>query len=117
MGPASSGSPGRGFTPGGRWPHPEWLDGVVEKDRRGYVVTGPDLARLDDGAGDGKAGRPRDWTLEREPYRLESSVPGIFAAGDVRSGSVKRVAAGVGEGAAAVQFIHQYLASTRQERR
>jgi thioredoxin reductase (NADPH) len=101
----------------GAEPHTEWLDGVVERDRRGYVVTGPDLARLDDEPGDGTAGRPRDWTLEREPYRLESSVPGIFAAGDVRSGSVKRVAAGVGEGAAAVQFIHQYLASTRQERR
>ncbi|MGZ6132734.1 MAG: FAD-dependent oxidoreductase, partial [Myxococcaceae bacterium] len=101
----------------GAEPHTEWLDGVVERDRRGYVVTGPDLARLDDEPGDGTAGRPRDWTLEREPYRLESSVPGIFAAGDVRSGSVKRVAAGVGEGVAAVQFIHQYLASTRQERR
>jgi thioredoxin reductase (NADPH) len=88
----------------------------VERDSRGFIVTGADLAKLDDGSGDGKTGRPHGWTLEREPYRLESSVPGVFAAGDVRSGSVKRVAAGVGEGAAAVQYIHQYLGSTRQER-
>jgi thioredoxin reductase (NADPH) len=98
----------------GAEPHTEWLDGVVERDSRGFILTGPDL---DDRSAGGKMQRPRGWTLEREPYRLESSVPGIFAAGDVRSGSVKRVAAGVGEGAAAVQFIHQYLGSTRQERR
>jgi thioredoxin reductase (NADPH) len=101
----------------GAEPHTEWLDGVVARDSRGFIVTGPDLTKLDDGAGPGTGGRPGNWTLEREPYRLESSVPGIFAAGDVRSGSVKRVAAGVGEGSAAVQFIHQYLASTRQERK
>jgi thioredoxin reductase (NADPH) len=100
----------------GAEPHTEWLDGVVERDSRGFIVTGADLAKLDDGSADGKMGRPRGWALEREPYRLESSVPGVFAAGDVRSGSVKRVAAGVGEGAAAVQYIHQYLGSTRQER-
>ena len=98
----------------GAEPHTEWLDGVVERDSRGFILTGPDL---DDRSAGGKMQRPRGWTLEREPYRLESSVPGVFAAGDVRSGSVKRVAAGVGEGAAAVQFIHQYLGSTRQERR
>ena len=98
----------------GAEPHTEWLDGVVERDSRGFILTGPDL---DDRSAGGKMQRPRGWTLEREPYRLESNVPGIFAAGDVRSGSVKRVAAGVGEGAAAVQFIHQYLGSTRQERR
>ena len=57
------------------------------------------------------AERPRGWTLERDPYLLETSVPGIFVAGDVRQGSVKRVASGVGEGAIAVQFIHQYLAN------
>jgi len=98
----------------GAEPHTEWLDGVVERDSRGFILTGPDL---EDRSAGGKMERPSGWTLEREPYRLESSVPGIFAAGDVRSGSVKRVAAGVGEGAAAVQFIHQYLGSTRQERR
>jgi thioredoxin reductase (NADPH) len=95
----------------GAVPHTEWLDGVVERDSHGFVLTGPDLVR---GGGDRR--RPRDWPLERDPFWLESSVPGIFAAGDVRHGSVKRVAAGVGEGATAVQFIHQYLDSTRQTR-
>ena len=55
--------------------------------------------------------RPKGWTLDRDPYLLETSVPGIFVAGDVRHGSVKRVASGVGEGAIAVQFVHQYLAN------
>jgi thioredoxin reductase (NADPH) len=90
----------------GAVPHTEWLDGVVARDRLGFVLTGPDLARLD---GDGH--RPRGWSLERDPFWLESSVPGIFAVGDVRHGSVKRVASGVGEGATAVQFIHEYLDS------
>jgi len=101
----------------GAEPHTEWLDGVLARDRKGFIVTGPDLAKLDDGTQASTTARPRGWTLEREPFRLESSVPGIFAAGDVRSGSVKRVAAGVGEGAAAVQYIHEYLGSTRQEQR
>jgi thioredoxin reductase (NADPH) len=101
----------------GAKPHTEWLEGVLLRDRHGFIVTGPDLANLDDGTQTAATARPRSWTLEREPFRLESSAPGIFAAGDVRSGSVKRVAAGVGEGAAAVQYIHQYLGSTRQERR
>jgi thioredoxin reductase (NADPH) len=86
----------------GAAPRTEWLDGVVERDERGFILSGPDLMRH------GKC--PKNWTADREPYLLETSVPGIFVAGDVRHGSVKRVASGVGEGSIAVQFIHQYLA-------
>jgi thioredoxin reductase (NADPH) len=82
-------------------PKTEWLSGVVERDERGFILTGTDLVR------DGKM--PKGWQLQRHPYWVESSVPGVFAAGDVRYGSVKRVASGVGEGSIAVQFIHQYL--------
>jgi thioredoxin reductase (NADPH) len=85
----------------GALPRTEWLTDVVERDDRGFVLTGPDLMK------DGKA--PKGWALDRDPFLLESSVPGIFAVGDVRHGSVKRVASGVGEGSVAVQFIHQYL--------
>lgn len=84
----------------GASPCTDFLDGVVERDN-GFILTGPDVMR------DGK--RPRGWRLDRDPFLLETSVPGIFAAGDVRYGSVKRVASGVGEGAIAVQFIHRYL--------
>ncbi len=87
----------------GAAPRTEWLRGILELDNFGFILTGPDLAR------DGK--RPRGWTVDRDPYWLESSVPGVFVAGDVRSQSVKRVASAVGEGAMAVQFIHRYLAS------
>ncbi len=85
----------------GGMPNTQWLDGFVERDANGFILSGPDLLR------DGK--RPRGWTPDRDPYLLETSVPGIFVAGDVRHGSVKRVASGVGEGSIAVQFIHQYL--------
>jgi thioredoxin reductase (NADPH) len=85
----------------GARPRTEWLSKVVERDDRGFILTGPDVMK------DGKP--PKGWTLERDPFLLESSVPGIFAVGDVRHGSVKRVASGVGEGSVAVQFIHQYL--------
>lgn len=85
----------------GALPRTEWLGGVVERDDRGFILTGPDLIR------DGE--RPKGWTLDRDPFLLETNVPGIFAVGDVRHGSVKRVASGVGEGSVAVQFIHQYL--------
>jgi thioredoxin reductase (NADPH) len=90
----------------GALPHTECVEGVLARDDHGFILTGADLPRSD---GDGS--RPRGWPLDREPFWLESSVPGIFVAGDVRHGSVKRVAAGVGEGATAVQFIHQYLQS------
>ena len=84
-------------------PLTDWLAGVVERDERGFILTGSDLMR------DGK--RPQGWTPDRDPYLPETSVPGIFAVGDVRHGSVKRVASGVGEGSIAVQFIHQYLSA------
>jgi thioredoxin reductase (NADPH) len=85
----------------GALPQTDWLGEMVERDERGFILTGPDLIR----AGD----RPKGWTLDRDPFLLETNVPGIFAVGDVRHGSVKRVASGVGEGSVAVQFIHQYL--------
>jgi thioredoxin reductase (NADPH) len=87
----------------GALPRTDWLGDLVERDKAGFIPTGPDLLR------DGK--RPRGWNLGRDPYWLESSVPGIFAAGDVRARSVKRIASAVGEGSMAVQFVHQYLAS------
>ena len=85
----------------GALPGTDWLAGLVERDERGFILTGPDLMRNGE--------RPKGWTLDRDPFLLETNVPGIFAVGDVRHGSVKRVASGVGEGSVAVQFIHQYL--------
>jgi thioredoxin reductase (NADPH) len=85
----------------GAEPTTAWLDGVVERDERGFVLTGPDLLK------DRK--RPKGWTLDRDPGLLETCVPGVFAVGDVRHGSIKRVASGVGEGSIAIQFVHQYL--------
>ncbi|MGA2354971.1 MAG: FAD-dependent oxidoreductase [Terriglobales bacterium] len=85
----------------GALPRTDWLGDLVERDERGFLLTGPDLIR------DGK--RPKGWALDRDPFLLETNIPGIFAVGDVRHGSVKRVASGVGEGSVAVQFIHQYL--------
>jgi thioredoxin reductase (NADPH) len=92
-------------------PHTEPVAGLVERDDHGFILTGGDLPRAE-----GDPSRRRGWPLEREPFWLESNVPGIFAAGDVRHGSVKRVAAGVGEGATAVQFIHRYLQSNVADR-
>jgi thioredoxin reductase (NADPH) len=86
----------------GAEPKTEWLDGPVARDDRGFILSGPDLKR--------NGAFPSDWRLARDPSLLETSVPGVFAAGDVRRGSVKRVASGVGEGSIAIQFIHQYLA-------
>jgi thioredoxin reductase (NADPH) len=85
----------------GAAPLTDWLDGVVLRDERGFILTGPDLTL----AGQ----RPKGWPLERQPYHLETSVPGVFVAGDVRAESAKRVASAVGEGAMAVMLVHRYL--------
>jgi thioredoxin reductase (NADPH) len=85
----------------GAAPRTDWLDGVLVRDPRGFVVAGPDL--LVDGA------QPPGWILDRPPFHLETSVPGVFAAGDVRAESAKRVASAVGEGAMAVMLVHRYL--------
>jgi thioredoxin reductase (NADPH) len=90
----------------GAEPRTDWLAGVVERDERGYLLTGRDLLR------DGR-GLPAGWPLERPPLLLETSLPGVFAAGDVRYRSVKRVASAVGEGSIAVQLVHEYLAEGR----
>jgi thioredoxin reductase (NADPH) len=86
----------------GAAPRTEWLPSSILRDDKGFLLAGPDLRT------DGKMAP--DWKENREPYLLESSVPGVFVAGDVRYGSVKRVASAVGEGSIAVQFVHQYLA-------
>ena len=85
----------------GAAPHAELVAGIVEQDSSGFILTGPDLML--------HGNRPKGWTLNRDPFLLETSIPGIFAAGDVRHRSVKRVATAVGEGAVAVALIHQYL--------
>ena len=85
----------------GAAPLTDWLDGVVARDGRGFVVTGPDLSPGGE--------RPRGWPLDRVPYYLETSVPGVFVAGDARAESAKRVASAVGEGAMAVMLVHRYL--------
>lgn len=81
----------------------EWLEGTLDLGPKGYILTGPDVMR--------EGRRPKGWTERRDPFLLESSVPGIFVAGDVRHGSVKRIASAVGEGSMAVQFVHGHLAS------
>jgi thioredoxin reductase (NADPH) len=90
----------------GAEPRTDWLEGVVERDERGYVLTGRDLQR------DGRL--PGGWPLERPPLSLETSLPGVFAAGDVRYRSIKRVASAVGEGSVAVQLVHEYLADLQE---
>jgi thioredoxin reductase (NADPH) len=85
----------------GAAPLTEWLDGVVVRDERGFVLAGPDLASC--------GRRPPGWDLDRLPYHLETSVPGVFVAGDARAESAKRVASAVGEGAMAVMLVHRYL--------
>ncbi|MCV6969698.1 FAD-dependent oxidoreductase [Mycobacterium bohemicum] len=84
----------------GAAPGTDWLDGVLARDDRGFILTGPDLR--------GVCG----WTLDRPPHHLETSVPGVFATGDVRAESAKRVAAAVGEGSMAVMLVHRYLAES-----
>jgi thioredoxin reductase (NADPH) len=85
----------------GAEPRTDWLGNAVARDEKGFVYTGPDL--LTNGT------RPAGWDRDRDPFYLECSVPGIFAAGDVRANSVKRVASAVGEGAMAVTLVHRYL--------
>lgn len=89
----------------GAKPCTDWLEGVIKMDEHGFILTGPQLLE------DGKL--PKDWPLDRQPFLFESSLPGVFAVGDVRSNSVKRVASAVGEGSVAVQFVHQYLAKVK----
>jgi len=84
----------------GAAPRTEWLDGVLARDDHGFILTGPDLRNV------------CGWTLDRPPHHLETSVPGVFVAGDVRSESAKRVAAAVGEGSMAVMLVHRYLAES-----
>jgi PAS domain-containing protein len=81
----------------GAAPRTDWLDGVVERDEHGFILAGQDVPR-------------ERWPLKRDPYVLETTVPGVFVAGDVRARSIKRVASAVGEGSMAVSLIHQYLA-------
>lgn len=85
----------------GAVPHTDLVAGLVERNKAGFILTGPDLMR--------NGRRPKNWKPNRDPYLLETSVPGIFAAGDVRQGAIRRVATAVGEGAMAVSLIHQYL--------
>ena len=82
----------------GASPRTDWLEGVVARDERGFILAGADV-------------REHGWPLSREPYVLETSVPGVFVAGDVRMRSIKRVASAVGEGSMAVSLIHEYLAT------
>ncbi len=82
----------------GAEPRTDWLDGVVARDDHGFILSGPDLRDV------------CGWTLDRPPHHLETSVPGVFVAGDVRAESAKRVAAAVGEGSMAVMLVHRYLA-------
>jgi thioredoxin reductase (NADPH) len=80
----------------GATPHTDWLAGVVQRDARGYILTGRDIDL-------------NDWLLLRKPMNFETSLPGVFAVGDARLGSANRVASAVGEGAGAVQNLHEYL--------
>jgi thioredoxin reductase (NADPH) len=81
----------------GAAPRTDWLDGVIARDEKGFILAGLDA-------------REQGWPLSRPPHTLETSVPGVFVAGDVRARSIKRVASAVGEGSMAVSLIHQYLA-------
>jgi thioredoxin reductase (NADPH) len=85
----------------GAAPHTEIFHDFLALDSAGFILTGPDLMLYGE--------RPKGWPLKRDPYLLETSLPGVFAAGDVRHHSVKRVASAVGEGAVTIQFVHQYL--------
>ena len=90
------------FVMAGATPNTRWLDGCLVLDEDGFIKTGPDLTRDDLSAA--------RWPLGRNPYLLETSLPGVFAVGDVRAGSTKRVAAAVGEGSTSISFVHRVLA-------
>ena len=85
----------------GAMPHTSAIAELIECDERGFILSGPDLIA--------NGRRPRNWTLKRDPFLLETNVPGVFVAGDVRHGSIKRVASAVGEGSIAIELVHQYL--------
>jgi thioredoxin reductase (NADPH) len=85
----------------GATPRTDWLDGRLARDEKGFILTGPEVLAKD----------AKDWRADRDPYLMETSIPGVFAAGDVRLGSAKRVATAVGEGATAVMSVWQYRAS------
>jgi thioredoxin reductase (NADPH) len=91
----------------GAEPRTDWVAGVLLRDTQGYILTGSDLPRPP------TSSRPEGWPLDRDPFLLEASMPGVFVAGDVRHGSIKRVASAVGEGAMAVQLVHQFRRTTR----
>jgi thioredoxin reductase (NADPH) len=88
----------------GAVPYTDWLAGVVERDVQGYVISGQHLLQRE-------SRRPQGWNVDRDPFYLETSVPGIFVAGDVRHRSAKGVTSGVGEGAMAVKLVHEYLST------
>ncbi|HEY5742526.1 MAG TPA: NAD(P)/FAD-dependent oxidoreductase, partial [Terrimicrobiaceae bacterium] len=85
----------------GAMPHTDPIAELIECDERGFILSGPDLIA--------NGRRPRNWTLPRDPFLLETNIPGVFVAGDVRHGSIKRVASAVGEGSIAIELVHQYL--------
>jgi len=89
----------------GAEPGTDFVSNLVKRDEKGFILSGADLLE------DGKP--PKDWPLDRDPMALETSVPGVFVAGDVRHGSMKRVASGVGEGSTAISLVHQYLRNVR----
>ena len=87
----------------GARPHSELLKDLVQMNEAGFILTGDQVLR--------SGGSPASWSLKREPFSLETSIPGIFAAGDVQNGAIKRVASAVGMGAISVSLVHQYLAT------
>jgi len=92
----------------GAQPHTSWLPEEIARDEDGYVVTGRDVSYY--------SAAHRGWHVERLPLPLETSMPGVFAAGDVRRGSVKRVSSAVGEGSMAIQAVHEYLTLSQHDR-
>jgi len=92
----------------GAEPHASWLPGEIARDENGYVVTGTEVSYY--------ASPYSGWHVDRLPLPLETSMPGVFAVGDVRRGSVKRVSSAVGEGSMAIQTVHEYLSLSQRDR-